>query len=205
MKVLMQIIEVFLLGLIGGAVPGPILAAVFTEILQGGFKKSWKIIFWALLAETFVGVVIVLFIYTLNIPEFYFQLISIGGGLFLLWLASKVWKINEISQKSGEVFGLSKIFLLTLLNGGFWIYWITVCTPRAFALNAEMAGGLWVFVFFMELGWLTTTATLGYVFSCFRSILLKKNLVSIVFKGFALILIFFALESLLKSLLFFIL
>ena len=44
MEVFVKIIEIFLLGLIGGAVPGPILAAVFTKILQGGFKKSWKII-----------------------------------------------------------------------------------------------------------------------------------------------------------------
>ncbi|PIV58084.1 MAG: hypothetical protein COS14_11475 [Bacteroidetes bacterium CG02_land_8_20_14_3_00_31_25] len=50
-----DIIFAFILGLIGGVIPGPVLAATFTEILQSGFLKSLRIIIWAFLVETTVA------------------------------------------------------------------------------------------------------------------------------------------------------
>ena len=35
-----DLISAFILGLIGGVIPGPVLAATFTEILQYNFLKS---------------------------------------------------------------------------------------------------------------------------------------------------------------------
>lgn len=202
MNVVSQIVEVFLLGLIGGAVPGPILTAVFTEVLNGGFKISLKVVLRALFAETIVATAILLVIYSLNIPELYFYVISIAGSVYLIWLATKVWKINRIDGESKEIFTFSKIFLLTLLNGGFWIFWITVCVPRAFVLQEQILGGIIIFLVAMELGWLVMTTSLGFVFSRFRPLLLKKNLVSVVFKVFALLLIFFAIKAVIQSFLF---
>jgi len=202
MKVVSQIIEIFLLGLIGGAVPGPMLAAVFTEVLNGGFKKSLRVIFRALVAEIIVATLILLIIYSLKIPELYFQIISFAGSLYLIYLATKIWKITKVDNENKEFFTFNKIMVLTLLNGGFWIFWLTVCVPRAFTLNETVYGGLIIFMIAMELGWLIMTSTLGFIFSRFRPLLLKRNLVSIVFKFFALMLVFFALESIIKSILF---
>jgi threonine/homoserine/homoserine lactone efflux protein len=202
LKITIQIIEIFLLGLIGGAVPGPMLMAVFTEVLNGGFKKSFKVIARAFLAEVIVALAILFIVYSLNIPKLYFQLISLGGSAFLIWLASKIWKIDKVDGENKEIFTFGKIFILTLLNGGFWIYWITVCVPRAFALEEEIYGGIFIFMVAMELGWLIMTASLGFIFSRFRPILLKKNLVLTVFKIFALILVFFALKSVVESIIF---
>ena len=52
-----QLIVAFMLGLVGGIVPGPVLAATFTEILQSGFYKSLRIVFWAVFTETMVALV----------------------------------------------------------------------------------------------------------------------------------------------------
>ena len=41
----------FILGLAGGVTPGPVLAAVFTEILQSGLRGAMAIVAWALLVE----------------------------------------------------------------------------------------------------------------------------------------------------------
>src|SRR3989339_541166 len=127
MEVFNKILEIFLLGVIGGAVPGPMLTAVFT---------------------------------------------------------------------------LAKIFMLTILNGGFWIFWLTVCVPRAFSLDELIFGGRFIFLLVFELGWLLMTAGLGYIFSRFRPILLKQNLVATVFKIFATLLVLFALRSVYDSIIF---
>ncbi|HLD31445.1 MAG TPA: LysE family transporter [Patescibacteria group bacterium] len=203
MEITAQIIEIFLLGLIGGAVPGPMLTAVFTEVLNSGFKKSLRVVLRALFAETIVATAILLVIYSLNIPESYFYVISIVGSVYLIWLAIKVWKIDKIDGENKEVFIFSKIFLLTLLNGGFWIFWITVCVPRAFVLQEQILGGVIIFLVAMELGWLVMTTSLGFAFSRFRPLLLKKNLVATVFKIFALLLVFFAVKAVVQSCLFF--
>ena len=35
-----ELIIALMLGLIGGVIPGPVITAVFTEILQSGFSKA---------------------------------------------------------------------------------------------------------------------------------------------------------------------
>ena len=52
MEILNQIAEIFVLGVIGGSVPGPVLTSAFTEILNGGFNKGMKVIFPLALFET---------------------------------------------------------------------------------------------------------------------------------------------------------
>ena len=195
MKIVSQIIEIFLLGLIGGSVPGPMLTAVFTEVLNGGFKKSFKVIFRALSAESIIAIAILLVVFSLNIPQLYFQIVSIVGAVFLIWLAINLWRVNKVDGETKEIFTFPKIFILTVLSGAFWIFWITVCVPKAFALRETIVGGQFIFLVTFELGWLVMTSLLAFVFSRFRPMLLKKDLVSAVFKVFALVLVFFAIQS----------
>jgi threonine/homoserine/homoserine lactone efflux protein len=199
MKIIGQILAIFLLGLIGGSVPGPMLTAVFTDVLNGGFKKSFKVILRALFAETIVALAIILIVFSLNIPQLYFQIISIAGAIFLTWLAINLWKVNKVDGETKEIFSFFKIFTLTILSGAFWIFWLTVCVPKAFALRESIGGGQYIFLITFELGWLVMTSLLAFIFSRFRPLLLKKNLVSVVFKIFALLLMFFAVESLIGS------
>lgn len=198
-----KFIEIFMLGLLGGLNPGPVLTSTFTVVASSGFKKSLSIVFKALLAETIVAVLILLGVYTLHIPEQYFYAISFGGAAVLIWLASKVWKIKSFDQELGEIFSLSKIVMITVLNGGFWIFWITICVPRAFELNKFIKGGHFLFLFIFELGWLVATVSLGYIFSKFRFILQKKNLISATFKFFAILLVVFAIKTVYSSMFFF--
>lgn len=199
MKIIDQILAIFLLGLIGGSVPGPMLTAVFTDVLNGGFKKGFKVILRALSAETIVALAIILVVFSLNIPQLYFQIISIAGAIFLIWLAINLWRVNKVDGETKEIFSFFKIFTLTILSGAFWIFWLTVCIPKAFALRESIGGGQYIFLITFELGWLAMTLLLAFIFSKFRPLLLKKKLVSVVFKIFALLLIFFAIESLIGS------
>lgn len=203
MDLIRQVFEIFILGVIGASVPGPILTAVFTEVVSGGFAKSIKTIFRALVSEIMVAGLVLLIVFSINIPESYFYMVSLLGAAFLIYLASCIWKIDKISGDNGEIFGFRKIFLLTILNGAFWIFWLTVCVPRAFALEGQISGGRFTFLLFFESGWLIMTSFLAFAFSKFRPFFFRKNLVSSIFKFFALILIFFAIKSIYQSLIYF--
>jgi len=198
MEVLIQILSIFLLGLIGGASPGPILTASFMESLRKGFLKSLYIIFIAMIAESIVAIFILLLFFTIHIPKEIFYIISLVGAGVLIWLATQVQRIEKIGGE-GEVFSVKKIFLLTVFNGPFWIFWITICAPQAFLLKEKIAGGHILFLIIFELGWLSSALSLTFIFSRFRSLLVKSNFVSIVFKIFSLILLFFAVRLVVQS------
>jgi len=195
---LFQLLSIFVLGLIGGANPGPILISSFTEALRKGFIKSLAVIFKAMIAETIVALFVLTIFFSIRIPQVTFYLISLVGVGVLIWLASQVWKIKEFGGK-GEIFSFKKIFLLTIFNGLFWIFWITICVPQAFLLRQKVLGGQFLFLILFELGWLFATVGLTYLFSRFKPFLTKTNFVPVVFKIFALILLFFAIRLLVES------
>ena len=194
-----SLIEIFFLGLVGGAVPGPIMTSVFAEVLRGGFAKSLSVISRALVAESIVALFVLLSFSFLNLPEYAFQVISLGGATVLMWLAIQVWKVSAVEEGSKEIFSFSKIFVLTILNGGFWIFWITVAVPRVFLLDSLIPSGKFLFLLVFESGWLAAMLSLGFVFSHFRELLWKKDLVSATYKFLAILLAFFALKSVVGS------
>lgn len=198
MGILAQIASVFILGLLGGANPGPILMASFTEAFRKGFSKSLGIIFMALVSETIVALAILVVLFSVNIPEEFFYIISIIGAVVLTWIAWQVWKVREIGDNE-EIFTLKKIFILTIFNGPFWIFWITICVPQAFLLKEKISGGQFLFLILFEIGWLLATLLLVFIFSRFREILSRKNLTPYVFKFFAILLSLFAIRLIFQS------
>lgn len=190
--------EAFLLGLVGGAVPGPILTGTFTEILNSNFTKGLKIIFWALIAET-VGALLVLFIfYQLGLSKIVIQIISICGGLVLLWLASKVWNITKINTEDKKFLTFWQVAVLTALNSGYWIFWITVGIPKALSLDSTIMGGKFIFLIVFEIAWLIMTVALAFIFYKFRPLLQKANLVGVTFKVLALVLVILGIKTILS-------
>jgi threonine/homoserine/homoserine lactone efflux protein len=203
MELLMQILSVLLLGIVGGSIPGPIMATTFTESVRRGFNKSLLVIFRAFIAESIVAIFILTLFFSFNIPQFVFYLISFAGAAMLLYLAVQVWKINKIGEE-GEIFSFWKIFLLTILNGPFLLFWITICVPQAFLLREQIPQGHIVFLLLFELGWIIAITAWTFIFSRFRIFLTKEHIVPIVFKTFSLILLCFAITLLINGLKFFV-
>jgi threonine/homoserine/homoserine lactone efflux protein len=204
MELLMQIFSIILLGFIGGSVPGPILAAAFTESIRKGFTKSLIVIFRALIAESIVAIFVLTIFFSFNIPQSVFYIISFAGAAVLFYLALQVWKINKISNEEGEIFSFWKIFTLTILNGSFWIFWITICVPQAFLLKEQIPQGHILFLLLFEIGWITATVGWTFIFSRFRNFLTKEKVIPVVFKVFSLILLYFAINLLVEGFKFFI-
>jgi threonine/homoserine/homoserine lactone efflux protein len=202
MSLLINLFEILVLGIIGGLVPGPILMSVFAETLNGGLQKGFRVISLALFAESLIAFFILSVAYSIGIPPLFFHLISLGGAMVLFWLAWQVWKIKELESGKGTLFSFPKIFLLTVLNGGFWIFWITVSVPRALDLESFLSGGRFLFLLLFEFGWFLATTLLAILFSYFRPILQKKDLVSFTFKMCAVLLVAFGIQSLYESICF---
>lgn len=188
------VITAFLLGLIGGCIPGPVLAASFTEVLQSNFKKSLNIIFYALILETLVALISLLLLRSINLAIIYFKYISIIGSIILLWFSYSLWKIKGLNLESKIEFNLWKMFILVLSNGMLWIYWTTICVPMAIELESKIKFGSYFFVLLVETGWLISTCFIVFVFSKFKHILEKPKINKIIYKVFSLAFLYFAIK-----------
>lgn len=191
------------MGLIGGANPGPILISSCTESVKHGFKKALKIILWALVAETAVAVAIVAIIYSLNPPQGIFYGISLFGGLYLIYIAWHVSRVHKIDNSHASIFTLRKIFVMTLFNGSFWLFWITICVPLAFQLRDIIPSGPVIFWIFFEGGWFIATALIVYIFSHFKNFFAHEDRIKWFYIGMALILFYFAVKMIVGSLIYF--
>ncbi len=199
-----EILSALILGLIGGIIPGPVLAATFTAILQSGFLKSLRVIFWAFIIETSVALLSMLLFSYLNLPEYVFRIISLIGAIILLWISFSIWKIKKIDSNKKVFFDFWKITIMIISNGMLWIYWITVCIPRAIILNEKIFLGNYLFLGLVELGWLISTISVAIIFLQFRKILSNPKVIPVIFKIFAFVFIYFAVETAIKTIVFFI-
>jgi threonine/homoserine/homoserine lactone efflux protein len=198
MEILAQIFNIFLLGLAAGAIPGPVIAAAFTEALRNGFSKSLRVVYKSFASEVIIASFILAIFFSFDIdPKFFYAVSFIGAGV-LVWMACQVWKIKEIGGNE-EIFTFRKVFLLMLGNGLLWIFWITICVPQAFLLNKAIAGGNVLFLVLFEAGWILSTVSMVFIFSRFREFLIREKIVPIVFRFFSLLLVFFAIKMLVES------
>jgi threonine/homoserine/homoserine lactone efflux protein len=198
-----EIISAFVLGLIGGVIPGPVLAATFTEILQSGLLKSFRIILWAMFIETVVALVSLWVLSSMNFPESFFRSLSIAGAMILIWISTSIWKVHKIDTGEKVHFSLGKISAMIMANGVLWTFWITVAVPKAILLSKEIVLGDYLFLLLVETGWLISTILVAYVFSRFRNVLSNPKVVPKVFKVFALVFAYFAIDMAYRSIRFF--
>lgn len=188
-----RLLEVLLLGLLCGLLPGPVVTAVFTETIRKGWQSARRIVFWAAAGELVMSVVCVSVLSLLPPDSVVFSALSIFGALILFNLAWDLWKVEEISEHE-PLFSNQRIFLLALMNGMAWIFWITVCTPQAVALGTLLTGGRWVFILLFEIGWLASTLTLCYLFGFFRPYFQSNKNLHLLYRTIALLFVFFALK-----------
>lgn len=199
-----ELITALSLGFIGGVIPGPVITAVFTEILQSGLKRSLRIIFYAMLIETLVAVVSLLFFASIGFNEGIFMGLSIIGAGVLVWISFSIWKIKTLDSGERVVFSFGKITLMILSNGILWTYWITICIPKAILLSNSIRFGDYLFMGLVQIGWLISTLLVAIFFSRFRSLLSRPRIIPIAFKIFSVVFLYFALDMLWKSVEFFI-
>jgi threonine/homoserine/homoserine lactone efflux protein len=125
----------------------------------------------------------------------FLNIISLFGSLFLIYLAYKVSKINQIKTDKEKIFTATNIFTITLFNGSLRLSWLTIFLPQAFELRKHVFWGEFIFLLVYEMFWLCGLLTVSFIFSRFKSFLTKQKLSYYMFKVFALLLLFFALQT----------
>ncbi|MEA3460582.1 MAG: LysE family transporter [Bacteroidota bacterium] len=199
-----ELVIALMLGLIGGMIPGPVITAVFTEVLQSGYLKSLRIIFIAMVVETIVALFSLIILGSLNFNEAFFRGLSLAGAIILIWIATSIWKVRSLDSGQKVHFSLWKITLMILSNGVLWTYWITICIPKAILLGDTLNLGEYLFMGLVQLGWLISTMVVAFIFSRFRKALSRPRIIPVLFKLFALAFIYFALDMAYKSISYFI-
>lgn len=198
-----ELVIALMLGLIGGVIPGPVITAIFTEILQSGYLKSLRIVLIAVITETLVALGSLLIIGSLGFNEAFFRGLSLAGSAILIWIAISIWKIRTLDSGEKVQFGLWKVVVMILSNGVLWTYWITICIPKAFLLGDQLHLGEYLFMGLVQLGWLTSTLVVTYLFSRFRKALSRPRIIPVLFKLFALAFVYFAIDMIYKSIQYF--
>ena len=199
-----ELVIALMLGLIGGVIPGPVITAVFTEILQSGYLKSLRIIMIALVTETVVALISLLILDSLGFNETFFRGLSLAGAAILIWIAISIWKVRTLDSGEKVHFGLWKVVVMILSNGILWTYWITICIPKAILLGDTLHLGQYLFMGLVQLGWLISTLVVAFLFSRFRKVLSRPQVIPILFKIFALAFAYFAIDMIYKSIQYFI-
>ncbi len=194
-----ELITALTLGLIGGMIPGPVITAVFTEILQSGLSKAFRIIFIALLVESLVAIISLLAFAAAGLNESVFRVLSYAGAIVLFSIAYSLWKVKTLDTGEKVHFSTGKIILMILTNGVLWTYWITICIPKAIFVSEYIRGGDFLFMGLVQTGWLISTVIVSWLFSRFRSILSRPRIIPWTFRIFALIFIYFGIVMIYKS------
>ena len=158
----------------------------------------------ALLTETAVALASLIALSSLGLPESFFYALSFIGAGILIWIATLLWKIRSLYSGEKVHFSFGKISAMILANGVLWTFWITVCVPKAISLGEQIRYGEYLFLALVEIGWLISTLGVALAFSMFRGVLSNPRAIPIMFKGFALIFIYFALTMLYGSTVFFV-
>ena len=120
-------------GVTAGLIPGPLLTYLINETLLHGWRQSFYIVFIPLLTD---APIIVLMVVILDqLPDDLLNVISIVGGLFVLWMAVDAWRRSnqEIviveNETSHRQFTIARGMLMNVLSPAPYIFWGTVLGP----------------------------------------------------------------------------
>lgn len=131
------LIQGLLLGLPAALTPGPLQAFFFSQTLRQGWRRTMPAALAPLLSDGPI-VALVLFILT-QTPAWLLQLLQIGGGLFLLYLAWGAWTAGRqmadpaaMAAADNPAAGRQNLFkaaFMNLISPGPYIFWGTITGP----------------------------------------------------------------------------
>jgi threonine/homoserine/homoserine lactone efflux protein len=134
-------------GFLAGVTIGPFLGYVVNVILMQGWRRSLPLISIPVVVDTPIIIVMVFLLGAL--PEFVLDIMSILGGMFVLWLGWTTWQDNQRLEENArrknktlgsrhelaDAMGLSMAsiylrgLLVNALNPAPYLFWSTVSGP----------------------------------------------------------------------------
>jgi threonine/homoserine/homoserine lactone efflux protein len=137
------------LGLTAAATPGSLQTLLISETLLGGFKRGARITLAPLITDAPIIIAVLLILN--QVPPVVLRLLSIAGGLFVLYLAwglLKQWRSGPQAAAAAEGArpigwkGLWRAAIVNWLNPNPYLFWTLVGGPTLIAaLNQALAYG----------------------------------------------------------------
>jgi len=113
--------------------PGPFQAFLLTRALNYGWKRTLPASFAPLISDGPITALVLLVL--TQTPEWFLDILRIAGGLFILYLATGVFKtvknpiaVEETSENAGRRSLISGA-ILNLLNPNPYIFWAVIGGP----------------------------------------------------------------------------
>jgi threonine/homoserine/homoserine lactone efflux protein len=141
------------LGLTAAATPGSLQTLLISETLLGGFKRGARVTLAPLITDT--PIIILVLLVLQRMPPIVVQVLSLAGGLFVLYLAWSLWKQwragtsikTEVAaaQPIGWK-GLWRASIVNWLNPNPYLFWTLVGGPT---LIAALNQSVWYGVAFL--------------------------------------------------------
>ena len=135
-----------ILGLSAGFSPGPLTTLVISQALQHGVKEGLKVALAPFITDTPIILLSVFALTQLRNFHVILGLISIFGGLFLVYLAYLSFKTTKVDLdvNATEPRSLGKGTIVNFFNPSPWLFWISVGAPNvveAWTRSPLMAAG----------------------------------------------------------------
>jgi threonine/homoserine/homoserine lactone efflux protein len=120
-----------LLGLSAGFAPGPLLTLVISESLQHDMKAGIKVAFSPMISDLPIILLTVLILGKLSNFHSVLGIISLIGGLVLLYMGYQGLRVKNLEFKLGEKNpkSLTKGTIVNLLNPHPYLFWLSVGAP----------------------------------------------------------------------------
>ncbi|TSC86480.1 MAG: Uncharacterized protein G01um10148_466 [Parcubacteria group bacterium Gr01-1014_8] len=197
------LLQGFVLGAVGGIVPGAVLTILLVSALQGGLYLGLRTFFWAMLSEIAVAGALLLLATQIPLNERLFMGMGLVGGFVLVYFAFKVFTLKSVGIPEHErtVFTPLRILILSATNAPLYIFWISICFPLIWQLAASWglsAAAVSYFVAF-ELGWGISTFMMLMLFIFSRSVLMDERIMRKVFVALSIILAGFGIKMFITS------
>lgn len=121
------------IGITAAVSPGPFQTFLISQSLTGGFRRAAPVAFAPLVTDL---PIILLSLFMLDqMPPYFLRLISLAGGLFVLYLAWGLWKSWRAGPDPGEAQAtsaggsLARGALANFLSPGPYLFWALVNGP----------------------------------------------------------------------------
>jgi threonine/homoserine/homoserine lactone efflux protein len=142
------------LGLYAGFSPGPLLVLVISQTLKHGYKEGVRVAFAPIISDIPIIIICLLFLSLISGYTLILGIISIIGGLYLLYLAYESFKTKSLTENINleKPKSLRKGVMLNLLNPAPYLFWITIGGPIIIPAYVESAlSPLWFIIGFYVL------------------------------------------------------
>jgi threonine/homoserine/homoserine lactone efflux protein len=129
--VITSLIAGLVLGLSAGMSPGPLSVLLISQTLRHGIREGVKVALAPFITDVPI-IALTMFVFTrLASSQTLLGLISIAGGMFLLYLAYESFRTSgvELSAQAGAPQSLSRGALVNLFNPNPYVFWLTVGAP----------------------------------------------------------------------------